>query len=322
VRFAYAAAGYTLVADHRLAGLDPCADGPAEITIHVGAAPSWANQRSEVIHESPYHEDNGQPLVKVARGDCGVSFQYADDCRFWVAADASAVWMTFPGTLEDACTYLVGPVLSAIIRLRHEFSLHASAVVIDECAVALCGPHGAGKSTAAASFGLRGRRVITDDVLRLSRSGERWMAQPFGGMLRLWPDGAATAFSRETELPPITPTWNKRALQIGGAAIAGAPQATPLNAIVFLVFDETLGPAHAVRTLPPSEVAVRLAANSSASHLLDAEGRAREFTQVTAIAASCAGAEWRRGPGAPIDDGLSAVSEWVRASGCKTACMG
>ena len=321
MRFAYTAAGYTLVAERPLAGLAPGTNPAGEIAVHVDAAPSWADQASDLIHESPYFQDNGRPLVRVARGAHGLCFHYADDCRFWVAADGSAVWMTFASSLEDACTYLVGPVFSAILRLRRQFALHASAVVLEEGAVAFCGPHGAGKSTVAASFGLRGRKVITDDVLRLTRVGERWLAHPFGGVLRLWPEGATVAFEREIELPPITPTWNKRALPIGGSDVAGVEQATPLAAIVFLSFDAALGAMHRVSTLAAADAAVTLAANSSAEHLLDASGRATEFMQVTAIAKSCPAAVWSRGPGAPLDVGLAAVGEWVRAVVTTTACM-
>ena len=146
------------------------------------------------------------------------------------------------------------------------------------------------------------------------------MAFPFGGVLRLWPEGAAVAFDRETELPPITSTWNKRALPIGDSGVAGVEQATPLAAIVFLSFDEGLGATHRVSSLSAADAAVRLAANSSAEHLLDASGRATEFMQVTAIATSCRAAEWSRGPGAPLDAGIVAVGEWVRATASRTAC--
>lgn len=63
---------------------------------------------------------------------------------------------------------LTGSALSALLQQRGIVTLHASAVVINDRAVAFFGQSGAGKSTTATALVERGFALITDDVLGLS----------------------------------------------------------------------------------------------------------------------------------------------------------
>lgn len=62
---------------------------------------------------------------------------------------------------------LTGSALSALLQQRGIVTLHASAVVINDQAVAFFGQSGAGKSTAATALVERGFPLVTDDVLGL-----------------------------------------------------------------------------------------------------------------------------------------------------------
>jgi len=172
-----------------------------------------------------------------------------------------------------------------VLRIRGALALHASAILTSDRALALVGPHGAGKSTAAAALGRRGFGVITDDVLRLTRDGTEWMAHPFGPMLRLWPDAEAKLFGRAGTLPRITASWEKRALWLGEHGVAPVSGAAPLGAIAFLDSLDRARPCPTPRVvpLPAPDALVRLAANSSAAHLLDPAQRAREFCDLASL---------------------------------------
>ena len=67
---------------------------------------------------------------------------------------------------------LAGNGISSYLSARGEPPLHASAVEIAGGALAFAGAGGAGKSTLAALMCAHGARLITDDVLRVSRGPE------------------------------------------------------------------------------------------------------------------------------------------------------
>ena len=320
--FAYGAAGLTLLSNVRLPHLPPARFTAADFVVHVGLRPPWTSDPMTAVYSSPHSDRHGVPVLQLTRGTHGFLLQYADGSRFWLDASGSCVWTIYESTLEDAWTYLIGPVLSFALRLRGDFSLHASAVATASGAVAFAGPHGVGKSTTAAALGRRGLPVVTDDVLRLTQAGDTWLAHPVGGILRLWPNGESLLFGDDAQLHAITPNWSKRALTIGEDGVPGTNEALPLRAIVFLTPDETANRA-AVTPLPPAQAALRLAANSSAAHLLDTAARVCEFHQVAAIAASVPCAVMTRPLEAPsLEDTLTILTLWFDCIASTTVASG
>ena len=308
--YAYGAGGLTLVADRGLHGLPPVPPAGPAIRVHVGATPAWAVS-AVPYYASPNVDDRGVPSLQVARAPEGYAFAFVDGASFWIDLAGATIWMTFTTTIEDACTYLAGPVLSFAFRLRREFSLHASAVAVGDRAVAFAGPHGAGKSTTVAALGRRGFPVLTDDILRLTPSETGWDAHSFGGLLRLWPDGETIVFGTSGRLERLTPLWDKRALVIGPGGVPAAPPSLPLAGIAFLVPDEW-GTTVAMRPLGAADALVRLAANSSAGYLLDADGRRSEFAQIASIAASVACVDIARPVSTTgIEEWLATVTDWI-----------
>ena len=131
-----------------------------------------------------------------------------------VKAPRSGLRWPDSSTLEDAATYLLGPVLGFVLRLRGITCLHASAVAVGDRAIALMGPANAGKSTTAAGFSRMGFPVLADDIVALSEPDEILRVQPAYPQLRLWPESAAFLYGSADALPRLTPTWDKRALDL------------------------------------------------------------------------------------------------------------
>ena len=270
------AAGLTFSADRRLPGFVPAAGHAGEdVRIHLESVPAWHADPPVLIHPGEPADTTTAPAVTVSRSAHGFHFSYADGTRIWVAGTGADVWCTWPATasLQDTCTYLYGPILGLILRLRGAVSFHASAVRIGDGAIAFAGPRGAGKSTLAAALGAAGCAVVTDDVLHVRREGPAWVAEPFASMLKLWPDGARLALGDATELPLIADGWDKRALALGTRLRAAD---TPLPMIAFACFAPPAAQC-GLTAMSPGAALVRLAGNTSAAHLLDADGRASEF---------------------------------------------
>jgi hypothetical protein len=217
-------------------------------------------------------------------------FFYRDGARFAVEREGREIWADWPEhyTLEDACTYLMGPVIAFVLRLRGVTCLHASAVAVDDRAVALFGVAGAGKSTTAAAFALSGFPVLSDDVAVLVDQGDRFLVQPGYPRVNLWPDSVRTLFGSPDALPRITPTWDKCYLALDQNGRGFQSQPLPLGAIYILGEREAELAAPIIEDLAGHEAFTALVANTYVNYLLDSDMRAREFDVLGRVLAGVA----------------------------------
>ena len=109
---------------------------------------------------------------------------------------------------------ILGPIMSIILRQRGLLVLHASAVNINNRAVAFMGHSGWGKSTLVTAFHTKGYEVLTDDVLPIQVSADSSLVFPSYPQFKLLPD-AATSLGQNTEsLSPIFKDAPKLAYQV------------------------------------------------------------------------------------------------------------
>lgn len=287
----YSAFGLALCANHPLPGLIPCsALPPTDTRIWLDTMP--AAFTGSALHWDTWYvsdeHDGHMPLLRVWRlagGDC-FRLLYSDGVEFVVARDGSDVWVAWPdsSSLEDAATYLLGPVLGLVLRLRGVTCLHASAVAIGDRAVVLLGPASAGKSTSAAAFARMGYPVLTDDVAALAERDGVFLVQPAYPQLRLWPDAVAVLFGSADALPRLTPTWDKRALDLTETAGRFQQQPLPLAAI-YVLAARAAGPEPRIDGLHGREALMTLVANAYVSYLQDATMRSQEFDALGRVVA-------------------------------------
>ena len=237
-----------------------------------------------------FHEAKVQPNLRVGvlLGEQHFGFFYADGIRFAVDRRGCKMWADWSenSTLADACTYLLGPLMGFVLRLRGTICLHASAVSVDDRAIAFVGLPGAGKSTTAAAFACAGYPVISDDVVALADHEEQFLVQPGYPRVNLWPDSVSRLFGAEDALPRITPTWDKCYLPLGQNGHGFASTPLPLEAIYILDSrDETLT-APIIEEVSGQEAFMALAANTYVNYLLDQDMRRKEFDVLGRLVAS------------------------------------
>lgn len=215
-------------------------------------------------------------------------FFYGDGARFAVERRGREVWADWPEnyTIEDACTYLHGPVMGFVLRLRGTVCLHSSAVAVEDRAVALVGLPGAGKSTTAAAFACRGFPVLSDDIVALSGEDAQWLVQPGYPRVNLWPDSVRALFGSDETLPRITPTWGKRYLPLGQNGHHFASNPMPLGAIYILDSRDPTLAAPVVEALSAKEALITLVANTYVNYLLDQDMRRTEFEVLSRVVSS------------------------------------
>ncbi len=240
-------------------------------------------------YTSPDCGTDGDPNLRVGTLASGkyYGFFYSDGARFAVSHEGREIWADWPEnyTLEDTCTYLIGPVIAFVLRLRGAVCLHASSISIGGRALALLGAPGAGKSTTAAGFAGLGYTVVSDDVVVLADEGIRFLVQPGYPRINLWPDSVRVLFGSEDALPKITPTWGKRylALDQSGHRFQSGP--LPLRAIYILGEREAGLTSPVIEELSGSAALTSLIANTYVHYLLDRDMQRRDFDVLSRVVA-------------------------------------
>ena len=292
---AYSAFGLRVAASGRLPGLLPCGEpGVADVHVHLQATPAWLAdgrpQPHRPMYVSPDRDESGRPVLTVERlgGDRFFRLGYADDIEFIVDDAGREIWSTWPEpwTIDDAATYLLGSVFAFTLRCRGVTCLHASAVALGDRAIAVVGGLGAGKSTLAAAFAMRGCAVISDDVVALSRIADAYVVHPGPPRIRLWPDSVRALYGSTEALPRLTPTWDKRFIDLTETRYRLATRALRLAAIYVLDERGAHEALPRVERLSAPAGLMAMVANTQANRLLDARMRAQEFQCLGRLVAS------------------------------------
>lgn len=254
------------------------------VSIHMARLPTAREIPDEpktLTYTSAYTDPTGQPALRIWKIADGrfLHLAYHDGTQFWMNREGTELWAKWPNslTIEDAATYLLGPVLGLLLRLRGVTCLHASAVSFGDRAIAFVGSEGAGKSTTAAMLAQKGCAVISDDVVALTERQNTFYVHPAYPYLCLWSDSVTIVYGPEKKLPSFSASWDKRLLSLAGNHLKFEDQPLPLGAIFVLGERSSLLNAPLIESLSPKESLLSLVANSFATNLLDNEMRAREF---------------------------------------------
>jgi hypothetical protein len=286
LNFHYSAFGLSLHSNLHLPGLiamDFSASTP-EVQMHLGALPHTAKEvrlsPKELVYASYNASDSGEPALRVWQVDGGALFSlsYANGMQFWLDQRGTEIWASWPETssVNEAATYLLGPVLGVLLRLRGIVCIHASAVAVGGNAIAFVGPAGAGKSTTAAIFALRGCAVISDDIVALAEELDTFLVPPAYPHVRLWPDSVGMLYGSPDRLPRFVPDWEKRCLTLGRDELKFEDRSLPLG-VIYLLQERTSDSRSLIGSVSLPNAFMALVANSYATQILDRQMRAKEF---------------------------------------------
>ena len=177
------------------------------------------NLSQELWYESPRDKDGNFLYIWKLDNGAFFRFQYSDGTTFIIDGSGNRIWAKWPKnlTFEDTTNYLLGHIMGFVLGLRGVTCLHASAIAVDDYAIAFLGPGGGGKSTVAAAFAMQGNPVLTDDIIALNDKGDVFLVEPGYPRLKLWSGTVETLFGIPDALPCISPehpTWDKRYLDL------------------------------------------------------------------------------------------------------------
>jgi hypothetical protein len=209
-------------------------------------------------------------------------FLYSDGIVFHISSDGKNVRGSWPEnmSLEDALTYLLGPIFGFILRLRGFTALHASAAVINGYAVAFVGGGGAGKSTIVAALARAGHKVLSDDIAVLEEASGTFRIKPSYPHIRLWPDSVSVLFGTKDALPKLVPSsdwWDKRFLDLERDGFHFHDEALPVRFTYILEPRAQNVEIPRADVIPSIEALPRLVANTCVNYALTSDMRRREF---------------------------------------------
>jgi hypothetical protein len=265
------------------------AETRCEVSLYLGSQP-----QAEAIPLGPEEltftstETNaaGEPDLRILNAsESGfVHLVYEDGTEFWVDRNREKVWATWTerSSFENTISYLSGPILGLVLRLRGVTCLHASAVAIGDRSIAFVGTTGAGKSTTAAAFARQGFRVLSDDIVALSENDNGFRVMPGYPHLCLWPASTKIFHDSPESLPRIVPDDEKRLLVLGDEVPRFESRPLPLGAIYFLG-ERRSESAPCIETMRAQAVLLALVADTYANKILDRDLRAREFAVLSRL---------------------------------------
>jgi hypothetical protein len=203
--------------------------------------------------------------------------------EFVVTPDARQIQARVEREVEDEAllAYLLVDALSfSMIRLGWE-PLHATAVQTDDGVAAFLGESGRGKSTLAAGFVRAGSRLLTDDMLILTRGNNRFLAQPGPPRIKLYREMAMQIFGAADAGVPMNSVTEKLILPLTSQQTATTSAA--LTALYILDDAPAVGSPLTIRRIAPAQ-ALPAALAATAGHFpFEADRLTRQFAFVTTL---------------------------------------
>ena len=179
------------------------------------------------------------------------------DCDFVLGQQEQKLWVIFPGEITRGRLrpFLLGSVMSSILRLRGTICLHASVVSQGQKAIAFAGRKGAGKSTTVAALAQRGAAVLSDDIAAITQDQGQFVVHPGEMDIRLphSSSGALYGTSSSVNQPGIDGKTRLRLSEKAGPFGRFGNQTTPLAAVYLFETDASSSARPAISSVPARE---------------------------------------------------------------------
>lgn len=299
--YCYRAYGLQLTSNRRVPGLLEAQEASADLAVDLsGRRPDFVSVLEWIPCAS--RADSADESVEVSSangGEAGTKPYWRvrypagkAPVDFIVDGGGRYVWAVWSGDVafDDVTSYLVGPVLGLVLRLRGITCVHAAVLAASGRGLAIVGPKAAGKSTTAAGLARQGFAVVSDDIAALAEAGDRFLVHPGYARLRLWNPAIEAVFGSRDLLPKVVSFRNKRYLDLtaddADAAWRFHSHPVPLSALYVLGGREPAAAAPRIEALSPADGLTALVANAYADFIISREQRARDFLRLAALARS------------------------------------
>lgn len=213
----YSLYGLKLASDFPFANRLVETTGEPDLTFRLVDAPPMAGWEADTpaYASSPELDGTEESLLYVYRRDSYHILRITGVVDYYIAPESIACYLLDPAYEYLAEIHFLGIAFSLWLELRGILALHASAVVIEDSAVAFLATNKGGKSSLAAILMQAGYPLLTDDILPLEQRGETFLGRPGYPQMRMWPDQARHFLGRYEDLGIVHPAYSKRRVPVG-----------------------------------------------------------------------------------------------------------
>lgn len=293
----YSVYGLNLFSNRAIPALIPAADQESPTNIvrvnfceSERHSPQNTTNKKE-IYASPGVAKNGEPFFQVWKSSDTLNYliiRYTNGhglVQFllsWNGTDVNVTWDS-EVPFSDILTYLLGPVLGCLLRLRGHTCLHAGVVAVENKAIALIGAKGAGKSTTTAALAsFQNLSVLSDDIAVISKVENQYLVYSGYPRLRLWPETVNCLPGLDSDsLPRILSISDKRYLELSigksNSQWNFQQDPLPLAAIYLLEITDDNADRFSLNPLTGGESLFALAANVYPEYTLETSMRMDDF---------------------------------------------
>lgn len=269
--------GVTMASDYPFANPLPRVSGSPDLTFTCTRAPPvLTRSENDVVCSSAKPAGNEEPVQPVRRTGDGYVVHVAGSADFSLFPDRIIAHLSDPALSHMVEISLLGDIFSLWLELRGIRSIHASAVVAGDDAVAFLSTNMGGKTALAAAFLQQGHRLLTDDVLAVEERHGRFLGRPGYPALRMWPDQAKYFVGAYEKLDIVHPVYSKRRIPVGHHGFGTfCPDERPLRV---LYLPERQDPDHDISIIPVSrkKAFFSLLSNSFTAGIVEALGGQQE----------------------------------------------
>ena len=208
--YLYRISGTTFQSNIVINELIPDPAGAPEFSFQYSADARQFLRLSQWLNHWYLHD--GSIWLSFAKIDEGYLLRFPAYADFIVSSDGQQIrcYLRKNCPQETMRHLLLNQVIPIVLSQLGKLVLHTSACATPDGVLAFMGTTGMGKSTLAASFGLQGYTVITDDCLLVEQHEDRVLCIPSYQGLRLWPESVSALFAEEPELQSMAHYTDKK----------------------------------------------------------------------------------------------------------------
>lgn len=206
--------GFALDSDADLRVELPATQGPPDLQLDVRTVAELRPPSDTLVYSSEPARGSGAGVTTYRTRD-GAILRFRGVDEFRIGADAIECDL-----LSRTYDYLIpiqflGSVMALWMELRGMPVLHASAVVVEDRAVAFLAVKGGGKTTLAAGMVKAGHAMHSDDLVVIDRAQDDVLTRPSYPQFRMEPDVASHFIEGWDALPLVHPDHQKRRVPAG-----------------------------------------------------------------------------------------------------------
>jgi hypothetical protein len=270
--------GVIMASDYSFVNPLPRVSGVPHVSFTCVDTPPYSMQGKEkaVLYASEGKTDDGESLISLEKIDGCYVVHFAKCVDFYLSSDTILAHLLDPAYDYSVEILLLGEIFALWLELRGIPAIHASAVVVDNEAIAFLSTNKGGKSGLAAAMMREGSTILTDDLLPVEYRNNRFIARPGYPAMRMWPDQAGYFLGTYDHLEIVHPWYAKRRILVGSQGFGSFCQEEKPLKIIYIPERGNSDSEVTIEAISGKKAFLELIHNSFSAGIVEGLGLQRE----------------------------------------------